>query len=1014
MSEIKTADFIYQSDQGLSEDQIQQMRQKYGKNELTPPQRSPWWRELLAKFDDPTIQILIAAAAISLFITAVERYGLQNEEVSFVDSIGIFLAVALATLVGFFSERKSAREFELLNKVKDDITVKILREGQIGTISITEIVVGDVIRIDPGDKVPADGVLLESMGLYIDQAMLTGESVPAKKKDFNGSLDWEKLVAVKSGDDCFVARGTMVADGYGFFLVTAVGDQTQMGKIAQALSNDEGAENETPLVQKLSRLAKQISIVGVVAAISIFTVMAIIAAIQSPLLKELFYDSTSAVIVLGLAIFSGWLLERFALRPFFSSMGMVIKSRRLAFLTMIPMVIASFTIFLGLWEMILSDHGNQLGAGIDLLKNVLLAFVVAVTIIVVAVPEGLPMMVTVSLAMNMMKMARENCLVRKLIASETIGSATIICTDKTGTLTENRMTPVHIFAEDRNYSSKDFHQLTVSSVWEHFFKGIAINSEANLHIEKESSGKETVTGVGNPTECALLKFLYEQGISYQEEREKVNRCYELGHNSERKMSLAVVKEQDNSNICYLKGAPERILAKCSTILINGQVESIDPHKKEIEQSLRDASEDALRVIALSEKRFETDCEGCRNKDPQDCLACSGHCFIGFVGIADPVRAEVPQAVQQCLDAHVQVKMITGDALPTAVAIAKAAGIYKGTSNEIVLTSDDFAAVSDENLPETAEKIRVLARSTPMDKLRLVKALHKRGEVVAMTGDGTNDAPALKFADVGLSMGITGTEVAKEASDIVLVDDNFKSIVTGVWWGRTLFQNIQRFLQFQLSVNVVALLCALIGPLVGVPLPLTVTQLLWINIIMDTFAALALSTDPPRPHTMKEKPIPRNAHIITGTMGVSILVVSLYQVAILFAALFLGWFVDPQHQYNSSIAATDPNYLEHNLQALTVFFTILVMFQFWHKFNCRALRHDESPFTLLTKNHLFLTIVLTITAAQIIMVQMPSIGRFFRTEPLSLRQWIDIALLTVTVIPVAWFGRKLAYWIGVNQ
>ncbi|MCL2348307.1 MAG: cation-translocating P-type ATPase [Planctomycetaceae bacterium] len=670
---------------------------------------------------------------------------------------------------------------------------------------------------------------------------------------------------------------------------------------------------------------------------------------------------------------------------------------------------------------------------VELLRNLLTCFVIAVTIIVVAVPEGLPMMVTVSLAMNMMKMARENCLVRKLIASETIGSATVICSDKTGTLTQNKMQPVWFLFGMKTHRRGELDAFVQTPEWKRLIDAISINSEANLHL-----GGGKVTGIGNPTESALLTLLHEQNIDYRDHRDKYHRDWELNHNSRRKMSLVFV-EHKNGHTCHIKGAPERIIERCSTVLIDGKPEPIEPHLSRLYAGIREASEQALRVIGFSERHQDGHCV--TEDDQEACLNRRDNTLLGLIGIADPIRKEVPAAVAVCQDAGIQVKMITGDALPTAVAIARQAGIIEAQRSEIraqsencgdennsapcaphsalsalpllqrtVVTSEEFAQVTDEQLPDFAENLRVLARSTPLDKLRLVRALHRKGEVVAMTGDGTNDAPALKFADVGLSMGISGTEVAKEASDIVLIDDNFRSIVTGVRWGRTLYRNIQRFLLFQLSVNVVALLSALIGPLAGVPLPFTVTQLLWINIIMDTFAAIALSTDPPRAHTMREKPISRRAHIITGEMGITILINGLYQVTILFTALYHGWFLDDGHRFQFFHDPKEPK----NLEALTVFFTIFVMFQFWHKFNCRALRHDESPFALLHKNHLFLIIVTLITLTQIVMVQAShyfGIGEIFRTVPLSFRQWFGMTLMTATIIPVAWMARIAAYCLS---
>jgi Ca2+-transporting ATPase len=625
----------------------------------------------------------------------------------------------------------------------------------------------------------------------------------------------------------------------------------------------------------------------------------------------------------------------------------------------------------------------------NLLNQLLVAFVVAVTIIVVAVPEGLPMMVNVSLALNMRKMAKENCLVRQLVASETIGSSNIICTDKTGTLTQNQMQPVWFFLGATAYEKSQVHDAANTPEWNKIVRNIAINSLANIEIKNDS-----ISGVGNPTECALLLLLHEHGIDYRNLRDAHSIMDQVDYNSKRKMSLAMA-QVDGHNECYLKGAPELVLARCSHISINGKPVPMNGYRDEILKQLSAATSDkALRVIAFSEKVEEG--TSVSYSRIEDWLKRTDGVFIGIIGIADPIRPEVPGAVATCKRAGVDVKMITGDDPRTAISIARQAGIF--TEGDLMMTSAEFSKVDESTLPSVASKICVMARSSPGDKYRLVQALHKLGNVVAVTGDGTNDAPALKAADVGLSMGKCGTEVAKEASDIVLVDDNFASIVTAVRWGRTLYENIQRFIQFQLSVNVVALLCAFIGPLMGIPLPLTVPQLLWINIIMDTFAALALSTEPSRPGTMNRPPVRRDAHIIMPSMMVTIGISSLYQVALLLVLLgtnFLGG--------------------QTELEKLTIFFTVFVMFQFWHKFNCRSLRHDESPFQRLWLNKNFIVIVTIITLAQILMVQIGGpIGELFRTMPIRLETWLWILLLTATILPVAWLARQIAHWTGAEK
>lgn len=973
-------------EKGLTSSQVEEMRSKFGVNALTPPERDPWWKQFLEKFNDLTIQILLVAAVVSLIMTWVEINVLNDPNANYYDSIGIFFAVFLATTVGYLSECKSGKEFEKLNEVKEDIFVKVTRDAKFQTVGIKDLVVGDVIHINMGDKVPADGVIIDCQNLAIDEAMLTGESVPANKKHCSDSD------LSKADESARVSKGTMISDGHGIVIVTAVGDKTMMGKIAEKLAENDNGDEETPLKQKLARLAKQISVAGVAAAILIFTIMAIEAMRQS-------HDITAALqasggLAVGLAVASlviGYILMKTVLSKFFGSMDMELDAAWSKICGTVPMVIGTFIFSSAVWAFLSNEALKQ--PAMHLLSELLVAFVVAVTIIVVAVPEGLPMMVTICLALNMMKMAKQNCLVRRLIASETIGSATVICTDKTGTLTENKMTPVWFFVGMNKYEGDSISDVAKAPEWTDLARNISVNSEAQL---EEKDGK--IVGIGNATECALIRFLHGLGISYKAGREKYAKIWQLDYNSQRKKSIVVINV-DDKDTCYIKGAPERVIEACSHVSINGKIEELDARQRDIiQKAIEEASAQALRLIAFSQKtvgKFDTE-------SAMDTVDKKEYVLMALVGIQDPLRKEVPGAVATCHKAGIEVKMITGDALPTAKAIAKGAGIL--TEGGLYMTSKEFNEISDEELPEKAKKLQVLARSTPMDKLRLVKALHKVGDVVAMTGDGTNDAPALKAADVGLSMGITGTEVAKEASDVVLVDDNFKSILTGVWWGRTLYQNIQRFLQFQLTVNVVALLAAFFGPILGCDLPLTVPQLLWVNIIMDTFAALALSTDPPRANSMDRKPIPRTAHIITPSIALNMVLVGIFQLIVLYT-LLLSDIVQ------GTVDVSDPA----SKQKLTVFFTTFVLFQFWNIFNCRTLRHDESPLTGLSENKLFLGIVAAIFFGQVIMVQIGGpVGEIFRTVPLSAAMWLKILALTFSVIPVGWVVRLISNATGIQD
>lgn len=880
---------------GLTTSQVAQSREKYGSNKLSPPPRIPLWKIFLDKFKDLTIILLCIAAVISIVISFSHKDG------SILEGIGILLAVFLATGVAFYSEYKSGKEFEILNEVREE-KAKVIRNVEFHTIPIDELVVGDVVHIELGDKIPSDGKILKSMDLYVDQSLLTGESRTIRKKVDPGESDSEFALN-------YVYRGTMVTDGSAVYVTTAVGDGTELGKIAAKLGDEE--ESRTPLQEKLDRLAQQIGYVGMAFAVLIFL--------------SLFF------------------------RDYFITKTLTLSFNSKTF--------AHFVEY----------------------------FMIAVTIIVVAVPEGLPLMVSMSLAFNMRKMARSNCLVKQIEASETVGSMTVVCSDKTGTLTQNKMKPVWFYFGEKEYSRDNIEEIKENHEFQSAMGNSAINSTAELEYNGDS-----VQPVGNATEGALLAFLHEIGMDYRTIREENEIIRQIPFSSARKRMITLVKH-NGSFICLEKGAPDILVDECSHIMINGKAEPIEAHLEKLQAAMKEASSNAYRVLAFTRKVLDTPCI----EDTECCTKGNDHILTGLVGIADPLRPHVYESVEACHNAGIDVKMLTGDNLDTAVSIAREAMILK-SDDDIVLTSADFQKLTDEELAEKSHNIKVLARSRPSDKLRLVKALQAQRQTVGVTGDGTNDAPALKQADVGIAMGRAGTEVAKEASNIILLDDNFKSIVNGILWGRTIFENIQRLIQFQLTVNFVALIVAFLGPFIGIEssLPLTVIQLLWVNIIMDTFAALALSGEPPRKETLSDKPRPRDEHIITPTMAAIIGLVGIYMATVLlllFRFNFLGG--------------------ETHLQRLTILFTTFVMFQVWNEFNCRALNYRQSPFRGLSGNRMFLIIIGVIVFSQVIMVNFG--GEIFRTVPITLEQWLKITLLTSTAIPIGYAARFLVH-LGLKK
>lgn len=857
---------------GLTDEQVRQSREQHGKNVLTPPQRTSLWKLYLDKYRDPIIQILLVAAFVSLILAFIEK--------NFMETIGIFVAVFLATTVGFYFERDAAKKFNLLTALSEEQPVKVRRNGKVMEIPRHDVVVGDVVLVEVGDEVPADGELIVCNDLQINESALTGEPVAEKSLEGGGDGAYPRNV---------ILRSTMVMNGRGEFVVTAVGDATEIGKVAK--KSTEQTSVETPLHMQLDKLAKRISKVGSVVSVTAFFIFLIHDILTNPAWggKDYFYMA----------------------------------------------------------------------------EIVLKYFMMAVTLIVMAVPEGLPMAITLSLALNMRRMLKSNNLVRKLHACETMGAVTVICTDKTGTLTQNKMQVSALELKQGDEALLD--------------TAIALNSTAELNDGKP---------IGNPTESALLLWLDAQGKDYEELRKQVNVLKQLPFSTERKM-MATLAEVDGETYLFVKGAPEIVMKKC---IIE------DRMQRQSAEELDEWQHKAMRTLAFAYKKIEASIMRTSRTSTAEVVAlldANDLQLQAIAAIADPIRPDVPAAVQECRHAGIEVKVVTGDTAATALEIGKQIGVFEDEPENIgadgsltsldqqMITGEQWEALSDEEAYERAKDIRVMSRARPTDKQRLVAMLQKRGEVVAVTGDGTNDAPALHYAHVGLSLG-SGTSVAKEASDMTLLDDSFKSIANAVMWGRSLYRNLQRFLFFQLVVNVAALLLVLGGSVIGTEMPLTVTQILWVNLIMDTFAALALASLPPSHEVMKDKPRKASDFIINKSIGFGILFCGIVFFLVMFALL-----VYCERRGKGGV----------DVHELTMFFTTFVMIQFWNLFNAKALMSHHTAFRHFLKDKGMILVLVLVLVGQWIIVTFG--GEMFRTTPLSLHEWLLIIGSTSVVL---WAGE----------
>ena len=951
---------------GLTPEQVEESRKKHGTNIVTPSKRVSMWKLFFEKFNDPIIKILIVAAVVSLGISFVEG--------GFEEPIGIFISIILATGISFYFERDANKKFEALTHVNDDLPVRVIREGKIVEVPKRDIVVGDVVLIETGDEIPADGTLVEAVSLQIDESTLTGEPMIDKTTN-SDEFDHEATYPSNA-----VMRGTTVLDGRGTFVVEKVGDATQYGQVAKNATKE--TEEETPLNKQLGSLASLISGIAVVLGLATFFIMVYkelsvlnISTIQKITLSSVIVFALALMMKVLLPAISSTLsvfkvntqkLDNFANKSWFAFMAIGVLLATLIYLIS--------SIFVGFTSPLVAE--SWISA--EILKYIIDAFMVAVTLIVVVVPEGLPMSITLSLALNMRRMLKTNNLVRKIHASETMGAATVICTDKTGTLTQNKM---HV--EFLKLFTTESGEIDDTENTKIFAESIAANTTAEIGYNTE--GKESV--LGNPTEGALLNFLKENQIDYVPLRRQATLVKQLTFTTQRKyMATLVESEVTGKRMLYMKGAPEIIMSHSKSVITTTGEEAMSKIKPQIEEHLISFQSKAMRTLAFAVAEVGAD----DTREIEDIIAEDKVKFIAFVAISDPVRADVPAAVKRCLDAGVGVKIVTGDTFATAKEIGRQIGIWtEADTEENIIGGVEFAALTDEEAYQRAQKLKIMCRARPTDKQRLVSLLQKAGEVVAVTGDGTNDAPALNQAHVGLSMG-TGTAVAKEASDITLLDDSFASIAMAVMWGRSLYRNIQRFLIFQLTINIVALVVVFTGVFFTTEPPLTVMQMLWVNIIMDTFAALAFASIKPEDNVMQEPPRKNTDFIIKKDMFRQMLMTSAIFVAVLLTMLNI----------------TIPGY-ELNTKAFSaLFFTVFVMMQFVNMFIVRGYHYSRTKGETLKNLYPipFLSVALMILIGQIAIVQFG--GEAFRVEPLNITTWLILAGTAFVAIAID-FVIKLA-------